>query len=448
MLNLFENYREEEKDLENSLKQAGYEQQTIVLNEDGYLPEHVTSPISFFTGMKEENSSKDESPKFFNEISLPNYWEIKGDGQKAEIFEGYKKRGHINYNQRKTDYRAVKSVEWLNDSGRVRAIDLYNQYGRLFGRETYSDGQRTLTTYFDKKQAEVILLNHVTQTIQLNYKKKQYVFETYTDFIIFYLEESESNTREIFYNSLGRPFFITEALKTKKPNKAYNHTLFWQEESAEIPGNMRMILSDKAAPTKRIVVQNREEYMRIQQQIDKPTSVQIEYLGYLYNLRARKSINKSILILTNSDQIAKLNQLVEALPNYQFNIAARTTMSQKLHAFENYSNVQLYPTVDDSELEKLISESSFYLDINHGNEVEHIIRTAFENNQLILGFKETIHNQRYTSSENIFLQNDWMNLVQRIREVGKNFKEYRKALGSQWWSSGQSTIDDYKEVLK
>ncbi len=224
--------------------------------------------------------------------------------------------------------------------------------------------------------------------------------------------------------------------------------MFWQEESAEIPGNMRMILSDKAAPTKRIVVQNREEYMRIQQQIDKPTSVQIEYLGYLYNLRARKSINKSILILTNSDQIAQLNQLVEALPNYQFNIAARTTMSQKLHAFENYSNVQLYPTVDDSELEKLISESSFYLDINHGNEVEHIIRTAFENNQLILGFKETIHNQRYTSSENIFLQNDWMNLVQRIREVGKNFKEYRKALGSQWWSSGQSTIDDYKEVLK
>ena len=123
-------------------------------------------------------------------------------------------------------------------------------------------------------------------------------------------------------------------------------------------------------------------------------------------------------------------------------------MSQKLHAFENYSNVQLYPTVDDLELEKLISKSSFYLDINHGNEVEHIIRTAFENNQLILGFNETIHNKRYTSAENIFHQNDWMNLVQRIREVGKNFKAYRKALGSQWWSSGQSTIDDYKEVLK
>ncbi|MDG6189409.1 hypothetical protein [Lactococcus formosensis] len=108
----------------------------------------------------------------------------------------------------------------------------------------------------------------------------------------------------------------------------------------------------------------------------------------------------------------------------------------------------MYPTVDDSELEKLISKSSFYLDINHGNEVEHIIRTAFENNQLILGFNETIHNKRYTSTENIFHQNDWMNLVQRIREVNKNFKAYRKALGSQLWSSGQSTIDDYKEVLR
>ncbi|XHB95383.1 hypothetical protein AAFF39_10945 [Lactococcus garvieae] len=94
MLNLFENYREEEKDLENSLKQAGYEQQTIVLNEDGYLPEHVTSPISFFTGMKEENSSKDDSPKFFNEISLPNYWEIKGMGKKLKFLKVIKKRTH------------------------------------------------------------------------------------------------------------------------------------------------------------------------------------------------------------------------------------------------------------------------------------------------------------------------------------------------------------------
>lgn len=47
MINLFENYREEEKDLESSLQQAGYKHQTIVLNENGYLPEHVASPISF-----------------------------------------------------------------------------------------------------------------------------------------------------------------------------------------------------------------------------------------------------------------------------------------------------------------------------------------------------------------------------------------------------------------
>lgn len=64
MLNLFENYREEEKDLENSLKQAGYEQQTIVLNEDGYLPEHVTSPISFSPEWKKRIPLK---------MSLPNF---------------------------------------------------------------------------------------------------------------------------------------------------------------------------------------------------------------------------------------------------------------------------------------------------------------------------------------------------------------------------------------
>ncbi|XOD64959.1 hypothetical protein ACMHYE_06340 [Lactococcus petauri] len=93
MINLFENYREEEKDLESSLKQAGYKHQTIVLNEDGYLPEHVASPISFFTGMKEDNSSKNDSPKFFKKFPSLIIGKSKGTGKKQRFLKVIKKEG-------------------------------------------------------------------------------------------------------------------------------------------------------------------------------------------------------------------------------------------------------------------------------------------------------------------------------------------------------------------
>ncbi|MDT2887977.1 accessory Sec system glycosylation chaperone GtfB [Lactococcus lactis] len=448
MINLFENYRQVEKDLEESLIQAGYRNRTIVLNDDGYLPNHVNSPISFFSGISENKTLKNHSPKFFNEVSVPNYWEIKGDGQKAEIFEGYKKRGKINYSEVKREHRAVKSVEWLNDSGRIRAIDLYNKYGMLYGRESYSDGLLTLTTYFNESLLEVILINHVTQSIQLNYKQKKYIFDSYNDFIIFYLQESKVNSSQIFYNSLGRPYFITEALKNKEPDKNYNHTLFWQEESADIPGNMRMILSAKGGATKTIIVQNRQEYIRIHKQINVKSKVRIDYLGYLYPIKKRNKMNKSILIVTNSDNIPYLSELARKLSDYRFNIAARTTMSDKLLSLEKLSNIYLYPTVESSELGNLISECSFYFDINYGNQVEDIIRTAYENSQLIMGFAETIHNKQYISPDNIFSKQRWEDLSNALLKVTNTARGYQTALAEQMWAAGQSSKADYKEVLK
>lgn len=64
-------------DLERSLLQAGYKNQTIVLEDNGFLPDFIHTPVGFFTEMHEGCKT---SSKFFNELSLPNHWEIRGDG--------------------------------------------------------------------------------------------------------------------------------------------------------------------------------------------------------------------------------------------------------------------------------------------------------------------------------------------------------------------------------
>lgn len=451
MFNLFENYQEKEQDLHVSLKKSGYKQTTVVLNDEGYLPEDVTSPIIFFTQMYQESKNEKSLPKFFNEVAVPYYWEIIGDGQKAEIFDGYKKKGTIVYSQRRGDYRAVKSVEWLNEQEKVRSIDMYNQHGVLFGKKNYSDGELALTTYFNRQKQEVLLFNHVTGTIQVNFEKKKYIFENFVDFINFYFKAAKLDDAKIFYNSLATPFFITEALKEKNPQKTYQHTLFWQETSIQIPGNMKHLLEDKNPATKQIVVQNREDYLRIKEQIcwkKIDSKVELDYLGYIYDLKARPHNDKGLLIVTNSDQIAKLDELVKALPNHQFTVAARTTMSERLLAYDHYHNVTLYPTVEEEEIAMLLEKNSFYLDINQGNEVDHIIRKAFENNQLIFAFKETLHSKRYIYQENIFESNQLEELVKVIEQVSQDLQEYRKSLAFQWWNADQSTCEDYKDVLK
>lgn len=450
MLNLFENYLEKEQDLHESLKKSGYKQPTVVLIDEGYLPEDVTSPISFFTQMNKTPQKRKNSPKFFNEVTVPYYWEIKGDGQKAEIFDGYQKKGNIVYSQRRGDYRAVKAVEWLNEQEKVRSIDLYNKYGALFGKKNYSDGKLTLTTYFDSQRQEVLLFNHITGTIQVNYQGKKYIFETFNDFIMFYFKAAKLDESKIFYNSLGAPFFIIEALQEKNSQKIYQHILFWQEKSAKIPGNMQYLLEDKDTATKQIVIQNREEYFRIKEQIKGKlkSNVNVEYLGFIYDLKTRQTVDESILIITNSDEIENLDALLKALPHHQFSIAARTTMSERLLAYDHYTNVTLYPTVAEDKISMLLEKNSFYLDINYGSEVDQIIRKAFENNQLIFAFNETRHSKEYIYQENIFNKTQVDQFVNAIKRVSQNKEEYHKYLDIQWWTAGQSTPEIYKGVLK
>lgn len=451
MINLFENYNAQAFDLEHSLRQAGFTHTTIVLEENGFMPEHVQTPVGYFTGMQKNHQLDVEAqpePLFFNEVKVPFYWEIRGDSAQAEIFEGYKKMGHIKYSKRENDYRVVSAVEWYNDAGRVRQIDMYNQFGERYGKCTYSDGSMALTTYFDDKGREVILENHVTGTVQVNHEGKHHVFENFNDFILFFMEVANIESNEIFYNNLGRPFFITNRLKALNPEKNFAHTLFWQETSEDIPGNMRSILDDSNNATRRIVVQDSAEFERIMRQLEGISlNTELMQLGYLYPLKNRSSLSSEAFIFTNSAEIEALETIVTALPEMHFHIAARTTMSPSLMAYENRDNVSVYPNVGDEDIIKSLKNSSFYLDINHANEMENIIRQAFEYNQLILAFDNVVHNKRYTAAENIFSKDNAQALIDKVKIVSQDNTAFQAALKTQHKHAGQVDISDYQHIL-
>ncbi|MCG4779249.1 hypothetical protein L0P10_20420, partial [Eggerthella lenta] len=66
----------------------------------------------------------------------------------------------------------------------------------------------------------------------------------------------------------------------------------------------------------------------------------------------------------------------------------------RLMGMQKYENVYLYPVVKMDTARNLMRKCDIYLDINQGDEILDAVRAAFENNMLILGFNETMHEPR------------------------------------------------------
>ncbi len=99
----------------------------------------------------------------------------------------------------------------------------------------------------------------------------------------------------------------------------------------------------------------------------------------------------SCLTLTNSQDLEGIEELVTALPDVVFHIAAWTDVGDKLIKLAVYDNVRLHPQIVPPVLEKLKRKVDIYLDIHQGAEVESILRDVRNFGIPILSFSNTQH---------------------------------------------------------
>ncbi|MBM7636163.1 accessory Sec system glycosylation chaperone GtfB [Streptococcus saliviloxodontae] len=435
MIRLFEWLNQETLDLHYSLETAGLSGTTVLLNDDGCLPEGVTSPYSYFCGM----SVGQGKARYFNQIRVPDYWQITGNNTKGEIWNKSDKMADIFYHE-PSHLRFVKTVDWLDKKGQVRLSEHYNQSGWVFAKTYFDDKQQGLfKTYLTQAQEEVLIENLRTGAILLNWKDKVHHFTKKLDFILFYLKESGLDLSAIWYNSLAMPFMISYYLDLPGDD-----ILFWQETIGEdVPGNMRIILSGRTHRSKRVIVQDKATYDKMQLLLSEEEKKRVSYLGYLYPEKSENSGQQKILTLTNSDQLEHLEFLVTSLPNYQFHIGALTEMSPYLMGFAQYDNVHLYPNIAQDQVRRLFETCSIYLDINHGSEILSAVRQAFEYNQLVLAFDKTSHNPQLTLADNCFQSDKPEQLVQYLSEISHIqdlVKQQRQGLG-------QDNPENYRRLL-
>ena len=408
MINLFESFDIRTQRLYKTFENAKMNVQTIVIEEDGFLPSNVITPYQFFAN----NDNHASKPLFFNQVPLPRFWEIEGNNNSAEIKNMGEVKGRIIY-KKNYGLRIVERIEWLNKQGRTQVIDYYNNKGLKYAQLMVDDNQRRIIKrWFNDRNEEIISENFVTNDIMLKWNDKEYIFQSKVQFVIFYLKMSEMPLESFLINSLSIPFAVLHDLKVEG-----HDYLYWQEQMKDdLPGNMKLMLADKTRGIK-ILIPNNEEYDKVRELVESEHQSRSAKAGYVYEFKNNHKEARYVLTLTNSDQIPHIEDIVKTHPQYQFHIVAITEMSQKLLQLNKYHNVTLHPVATKEKIHTLYETCDIYLDINKGNEILDAIKVAFEHQLLILGYKETVHNADYIAKENQFSLEHKDQLIHALKEI-------------------------------
>lgn len=423
---LFDTYSAESQNLYQSFQNIGVKVNAAVIEDDGFLPEGIISVFGYFLGDFSKSAKSSGKPRYFNNLEIPEFWEIESSNASGKVMDYNKERARIFYAE-PTNKRLIKLVDWLDESGVVRLCEHYNKYGALFCRTTFNrKGQKVSRNFFSAEGKEVIVENFVTGDIIVTVNGKDVILHNKQEFIRFFMRSAGMEQKRIFYNSLSFPFFASLDL----PDNGGKDVLFWSEEIVnEIPGNMQLILNRKPLRTRTIYVQKRGVCEKL---IELGASKDIvKELGYVYRFERENRGNPEVLICTNSDQIEKLNELVQGLPNLHFHVAALTEMSQNLHNFETYKNVSLYPGVKTTVLDKLFEKCDFYFDVNHESEIVDAVHRAFLNNMVIFGFSECIHNRSYIAQKHIYRSDQADRMIADVKLVMSSAEKIEEGLTAQ-----------------
>ena len=109
MIELYDRYSQESRDLHESLVATGLSQLGVVIDADGFLPDGLVSPFTYYLGMKRENLF------YFNQVPVPAFWEISGNNQSARIEDMTQERAVIHFSDG-LQARLVKKSRMENTS--------------------------------------------------------------------------------------------------------------------------------------------------------------------------------------------------------------------------------------------------------------------------------------------------------------------------------------------
>lgn len=132
-----------------------------------------------------------------------------------------------------------------------------------------------------------------------------------------------------------------------------------------------------------------------------------------------KPYQASVLTFTDSDNLLHLKELVQALPQIRFRIAAWTKVSPQLLKMISYPNVELAPTIAGQLLNEWLRDACAYLDINAGNKEFQFMKQMNQAGKPVLSFSGVVDNSDHLTDQLIFEDHDVQGMIKQIQECAK-----------------------------
>ena len=406
--------------LQKYLDKLGQPYRVFVTNLETDLDQQTESLATFFT--QKDPVSKIGKPLFFNDLEVPELWECWTLGITTYLFDGEERRANVVLRGDILS-RTVDRVEWFGQGEEIASIDFYNRYGWRSKRSLLTEaGQPYLDIYLNRQQEEV-LLHFVSQGTFLHQlpKGRAHLYANKEELQRAVLKQVLPEDEAILLMDKTLLDVVKEIPKERLAYCAREaHAL------DEIKEHVGQILLVEAG----MLSEKKEGYTSLSGFVDVD----------------QEKFQPEALIMTASQEVEGLADLVHDFPQVTFHIAALTAMGPKLTDLETCFNVHLYPGISLEKYENLLSSCSIYLDCNRGEEVWNSSLHALENGQVLFGLKSTVHQEAYKELSTI--TNTVEEMKQQLEILLQHPEAFKELLREQVRILELPEKDALKEIFK
>lgn len=361
--------------LRKLLDKLGQPYRVFITNLETDLDQETESLATFFT--QTDPASKIGEPLFFNDLSVPELWECWTLGITTYLFDGEERRANIVLREDLLS-RTVDRVEWFGQKEEIASIDFYNRYGWRSQQSLLNEGAQPYLEIYLNRQQEEVLLHFVLQGT--------------------FLHQTSKGRDQLYAN---KEELQRAVLKQVLP-----------EKEAILLMNQSLLAFVKEIPKERLALctSTGDDLEGIKEQVEQILVLEDAHLGEKkegYTSLSgfvdvdQEKFQPETLVMTASQEVEGLADLVHDFPQVTFHIAALTAMGPKLTDLAPSPNVRLYPGISLGNYEELLATCSLYLDCNQGEEVMNSSIRALENGQVLFGLKSTVHQEAYKNLSTI-----------------------------------------------
>lgn len=358
-------------------------------------------------------------------VVVPKYWEICMEEDYATIWDKDIQRGQIFY--RHKELYTVDRVEWWDSQGKVISCDYYLENGWRYKQEIMDESEKSISIHYYDAQNTLLMIKNVERSLYTLFKDEITYIYTEDELWQACLELFDLENEALVVGDLE----IADYLDSQKVSAVYSSKEPIQAKEVE----------EYLSRVDKLYVYHYSVFESL------APNDKIHHISPLYPSKMNVNHHRA-LIMTHTQEIEKIEEIIDKLPMVEFHIAALTNMGPRLLDLERCENVYLYPGISQAEYESLLDQCSLYLDINHSIEILNAVEESLEKGLLLFAFKETQHRRDFICPEHLVSSQAAADLIDVIKKVVVSEEMYHLALQKQWKWIQSSTKEDYNRAFR